>query len=80
MPLPKRTPTKQSRTIKPVRVKRRHKPGSGVLRDIRKYQKNGDLLILKLPFARLVRDITTIYTAEKPRIQATALLGITRSN
>ena len=38
----------------PVRKKRRLRPGTGALREIRKYQKSCDLLIRKLPFARLV--------------------------
>ena len=39
-------------------AKRRHRPGILALREIRKYQKTFDLLIRKLPFARLVREIT----------------------
>ncbi len=34
--------------------KRRYRPGTVALREIRKYQKSTDLLIRKLPFARLV--------------------------
>ncbi|KAG0678132.1 centromeric DNA-binding histone H3-like protein cse4 [Pichia californica] len=37
--------------------KRRFKSGTVALREIKKYQKNTDLLIRKLPFARLVREI-----------------------
>ncbi|KAJ1026354.1 hypothetical protein NDA16_002441 [Ustilago loliicola] len=37
--------------------KRRFKPGTVALREIRKYQKSTDLLLRKLPFARLVREI-----------------------
>jgi histone H3 len=39
----------------PVRVKRRYRPGTVALREIRKYQKTTELLIRKAPFARLVR-------------------------
>ena len=39
------------------RKKHRYKPGTVALREIRKYQKSTDLLIRKLPFARLVREI-----------------------
>eukprot|EP00775_Hariotina_reticulata_P000838 gene839-1156_t len=35
----------------------RYRPGTVALREIRKYQKSTDLLIKKLPFSRLVRDI-----------------------
>merc|ERR1712086_1123418 len=40
-------------------VKRAHRfrPGTVALRDIRKFQKSTELLIRKLPFQRLVRDI-----------------------
>ncbi|ESZ99317.1 histone H3 [Sclerotinia borealis F-4128] len=37
--------------------KRRYKPGTLALREIRKFQKSTDLLLLKLPFSRLVREI-----------------------
>jgi len=39
--------------------KRRYKPGMLALKEIRKYQKSTELLIRKLPFSRLVREITT---------------------
>jgi histone H3 len=35
----------------------RYRPGTVALREIRKYQKGTELLIRKLPFARLVREI-----------------------
>ena len=36
----------------------RYKPGTVALREIRRYQKSTELLIRKLPFNRLVREIT----------------------
>ena len=36
--------------------KRRYKPGTVALREIRKIQRSGALLIKKAPFGRLVRD------------------------
>jgi hypothetical protein len=39
----------------PVQKSRRWKPGTKALREIRKYQQSTDLLIRRLPFARLVR-------------------------
>ncbi|EKM59230.1 uncharacterized protein PHACADRAFT_157522 [Phanerochaete carnosa HHB-10118-sp] len=36
---------------------RRFRPGTVALREIRKYQKSTDLLIRKLPFSRVVREI-----------------------
>ncbi|KAH6893598.1 histone-fold-containing protein [Thelonectria olida] len=41
----------------PVRAKRRYRPGTVALREIRAYQGHTKLLLLKLPFARLVREI-----------------------
>ncbi|TVT99867.1 hypothetical protein EJB05_54738, partial [Eragrostis curvula] len=40
-----------------VKKPRRYRPGTVALREIRKYQKSTDLLIRKLPFQRLVREI-----------------------
>lgn len=36
---------------------RRYKPGTAALKEIRRYQKSTDLLVAKLPFARLVREV-----------------------
>lgn len=43
----------------PVKKTHRYKPGTVALREIRKYQKSTDLLIRKLPFARLVKEVAT---------------------
>ncbi|RMZ83642.1 hypothetical protein DV738_g1051, partial [Chaetothyriales sp. CBS 135597] len=42
----------------PHRRPHRYKPGTTALREIRRYQQSTDLLILKLPFARLVREVS----------------------
>jgi histone H3-like centromeric protein A len=39
------------------RKKARYHPGTVALREIRRYQRTTDLLLLKLPFSRLVREI-----------------------
>ncbi len=39
------------------RKKRRWRPGTKALREIRKYQKSTDFLLRRLPFQRLVREI-----------------------
>ena len=39
----------------------RYRPGTVALREIRKYQKSVDLLLLKLPFQRLVREIAQVH-------------------
>ena len=43
--------------VKKALKKRRLRPGTAALREIRKFQKSTDLLIKKLPFQRLVREI-----------------------
>jgi histone H3/H4 len=39
-------------------VPHRFRPGTVALKEIRKYQKGTELLLRKLPFQRLVREIT----------------------
>lgn len=41
--------------------KRRYRPGTVALREIRKYQKSTDLLLRRLPFARIVRSATSLH-------------------
>jgi histone H3-like centromeric protein A len=45
------------------RKKARYKPGTVALREIRRYQKSTELLMAKLPFARLVCPPSSIATA-----------------
>jgi len=47
-----------------VAKKRRYRPGTVALREIRKYQKSTDLLLRKLPFARVVREIALDMTTD----------------
>ncbi|CAB9529289.1 expressed unknown protein [Seminavis robusta] len=42
-----------------VKKRQRYRPGTVALREIRRYQKSTDLLIRRLPFQRLVRDIAS---------------------
>ena len=58
-------------------VKRTHRfrPGTVALRDIRKYQKSTELLIRKLPFQRLVREIANDFKNDL-RFQSSAVLAI----
>ncbi|XP_051801948.1 uncharacterized protein LOC110971198 [Acanthochromis polyacanthus] len=48
---------KSSPAIGGVKKPHRYRPGTVALREIRRYQKSTDLLIRKLPFQRLVREI-----------------------
>ncbi|KAL3448573.1 histone H3 [Aspergillus insuetus] len=41
----------------PTGRRRRYRPGTVALKEIRKYQRSYDLLLRKLPFARLVREV-----------------------
>jgi histone H3 len=43
-----------------VKKPQRYRPGTVALREIRKYQKSTDLLIRKLPFQRLCREIAQV--------------------
>ena len=58
-----------------VKKPHRYRPGTVALREIRRYQKSTDLLIRKLPFQRLVREIAQDFKAGY-RFQSTALLAI----
>jgi len=53
--------------------RKRYKPGEGALREIRKYQMSTELLIRKLPFSRLVREITEGISPVPIRFQALAM-------
>ena len=44
--------------------KRRFRPGTVALREIRKYQKSTELLIRKLPFRRLVQEVCQDITGQ----------------
>ncbi|RSL41394.1 histone H3-like centromeric protein hH3v [Fusarium duplospermum] len=41
----------------PIRARRRLRPGTGALQEIRAYQDTTDLLLNTLPFARLIKEI-----------------------
>ena len=58
-------------------IKRTHRfrPGTVALRDIRRYQKSTELLIRKLPFQRLVREIANDYKTDL-RFQSSAILAL----
>jgi histone H3 len=54
---------------------KRYRPGTRALMEIRKYQKTTDLLIRKLPFQRLVREVAQELNPCL-RFQTTALLAL----
>ena len=59
-----------------VKRKHRYRPGTVALREIRKYQKSTELLIRKMPFVRLVREVIQEYISKDLRIQAAAALAL----
>ena len=60
-----------------VKKPTRYRPGTVALRQIRKYQKSTELLIQKIPFQRLVREVfQNISPNVVLRIQSTALLAL----
>ncbi len=54
---------------------RRYRPGTLALREIRKYQKSTELLIRKIPFQRLVREIAQDFKTDL-RFQSAAILAL----
>lgn len=58
-----------------VKKPRRYRPGTVALREIRKYQKSTELLIRKLPFQRLVKEIAQGFNNEL-RFQSAAVLAL----
>ncbi len=53
-----------NKTMAGIKKPHRFHPGTVSLREIRKYQKSTDLLIRKLPFQRLVREIAQDYKSD----------------
>ena len=53
----------------------RFRPGTVALREIRRYQKSTDLLIRKLPFQRLVREVAQTFKTDL-RFQGSAIAAL----
>ncbi len=66
---------KLARRMGGVKKPHHYCPGTIAIREIRKYQKNTDLLIRKAPFQHLVREIATNLKSDL-RMQSTALLAL----
>ena len=58
---------------------RRFKPGTVALREIRRYQKSTNLLLAKLPFQRLVKEIASDIKDTPPRFQSSAIAALQES-
>ena len=51
----------------------RFKPGTVALREIKRYQKSTELLIRRLPFQRLVREVAQCFLSSEVRFQSAAI-------
>ena len=73
----RRSPAEKARSSSslPSRT-RRYRPGEKALREIRFYQRNTELLIRKLPFSRLVKEVQTYFYRKEYRWQASALIAL----
>ncbi|KZV67097.1 histone 3 [Peniophora sp. CONT] len=82
-----KAPRKQLATMNAIRADRtklinggvkkphRFRPGTVALREIRRYQKSTELLIRKLPFQRLVREIAQDFKTDL-RFQSSAIMAL----
>ena len=75
----KQLATKSARKSAPqtggIKKPHRYRPGTVALREIRRYQKSTELLIRKLPFQRLVREIAQDFNTDL-RFQSAAIGGL----
>ena len=75
----KQLATKAARKSAPatggVKKPHRFRPGTVALREIRRYQKSTELLMRKLPFQRLVREIAGDYQNDL-RFQGSAIMAL----
>merc|ERR1711870_65869 len=75
----KQLATKAARKSAPasggIKIARRYRPGTVALREIRKYQKSTELLVRRLPFQRLVREIAQNYKTDL-RFQGSAIMAL----
>ena len=60
-----------------VKKPHRYRPGTVALREIRRFQKSADVVIRKLPFQRLVREITqNLFYGKDYRFQSLSMLAL----
>uniref|UniRef100_A0A1I7UKG3 Histone domain-containing protein n=1 Tax=Caenorhabditis tropicalis TaxID=1561998 RepID=A0A1I7UKG3_9PELO len=73
--LPKLAARKSAPAAGGVMKPHRYRPGTVALREIRRYQQSTDLLIRKLPFQRLVREIAQDFKTDL-RFQSSAVMAL----
>jgi histone H3 len=66
-----------AKSVSGAGIKKSHKfrPGTVALREIRRYQKSTELLVAKLPFQRLVRELSASYRGDL-RFQSAAIAAL----
>jgi histone H3 len=71
------TPLKTKKAVPLGGIKKPHRwrPGTVALREIRRYQRSSELLIRKLPFQRLVREIAQEFKTDL-RFQSAAIAAL----
>lgn len=75
---PRKQLVSKATSIHRATQKRRYKPGTVALREIRRYQRSVDLLIRKRPFQRLVREVA-LSINHNVRFQSDALSALQES-
>ena len=73
-----KAPSTQIHAGQKKRKAQRYRPGTVALREIRRYQKTLELLIRRMPFQRLVREITQVHNPYL-RFQSGAILALQES-
>jgi len=74
MPIPSKQPRRSQAPETPG--KRRFRPGTRALMEIRKFQKSTNLLIPKLPFSRVIREVCSKICSADMRFQSAAIMAL----
>ena len=72
----KKLPASQQGQKEQQKKPHRYRPGTVALREIRRYQKSTELLIRKLPFQRLVRELAQDLGKTNIRFQSGAIMAL----
>ena len=70
-----KTARKSAPAAAAVKKSHRYRPGTVAVREIKQYQKSTDLLIRKLPFQRLVREISAAFKNDL-RFSSSSILAL----
>ena len=62
-----------------VKKPHRYRPGTVALREIRRYQKSTELLLRKLPFKRLIQELSQDFMSDL-RVSASGLLALQQAS